>query len=223
MRAVSFAVVLLCALPAIAEPRDYFMLFTTDSTPYKPTNAHTFAVLVRIDSAPGKPPRVLEVRSLSWLPATMKVRAFAIRPEMGRNLPLDETIQFYLASCSRICMWGPYLVCPEFAETFRSRTTTVESSFGYKAAAWLSPLHVCDCIRSVEEMTDSHRRYIGVFGYGAAGGSYVIRKFSPWFIEPDKSHRWIEPLIGLDRYPLVHREFGDYTSKGDQFRSWLRR
>src|SRR5262249_37174083 len=119
-------------------------------------------------------------------------------------------------------MWGPYRVTPEFADAFRARVTTVESCFGYKAASFLSPLHVCDCVRSVEEMAGP-RRYIGVFGYGAAAASFSVQNFSPWMIDPHQTHAWVGSLIGLDQYAMIRRPFGNYIGKRDQARAMFRR
>ncbi len=222
MRVATLPKALLCAQPAAAA-EDYLIVFSGDSTPYKADKTHTFAALVRIETAPGQPRYVASLESISWLPATMKVRALAMRPEMGRNVPLDETLRVFMDAGHRVCMWGPYRVGPALAEAFRARIVTLESSFQYKAACLFSPLDVCDCARAVEEMVDPHRRYIGVFGYGAAASSFIVRKFSPWLIEPEQPHPWVASLIGLNEFPLVRRPFGDYTSRWNQLGTWTQR
>jgi hypothetical protein len=210
---------LICATPVT---EDYLLIFAADSIPYRPTGGHTFAALVRVEQSPGRPARVVGVRSLSWLPETMHVRALAVRSQKGRNVPLEETLRHYQASGSRLCMWGPYRVQPELAEKFIARVAAVESSCQYKGACFWSRRSVCDCTRSVEEMI-GQRRYIGVFGYGAAASSVVVRMFSPWLVEPEHAHLWVATLIGLDEYPLVWRPFGDYTSRLDQLGASIRR
>ncbi len=222
MRAASLIFVLLAA-PAAAGADDYLMVFAADSIPYNPTKAHTFAAVVRVETAGGRPPRVVDVTSLSWLPESMKVRAFALRPERGRNVPLEETIGVWEESGGRVCLWGPYRVTPAFADTFRARVATVEGTFGYKGACLTSRLTVCDCARSVEEMIDPRRRFIGAFGYGAAAASYIVRKFTPHLVGPEQSHPWVATLIGLDAHALVRRPFGDYTTRIDQFGAWFQR
>jgi hypothetical protein len=222
MRAMALRVAEVPALPATVEAEDYMLIFAAEGVPYRPTHAHCFAAVVRVETAADQPPHVVDFRSLSWLPATMSVRALTLGGEKGRNVPLDETIQLCLAARRRIYLWGAYRVKPELAETFRARVITVESTFKYRPACFLSPRSVCDCVRSVEEMIEPRRRFIGVFGYGAVSASYIVRKFTPWLIEPQQSHRWVEPLLGLDRYPLIHRAFGDYTSWWEQVRSAFR-
>jgi hypothetical protein len=200
---------------------DYLMVFSAESVPYRPTRAHTFAAVVGVGAAADGSPRVVDVCSLSWLPASGVIRPFALQSEVGRNVPLDETLQDATKSGKRICLWGPYLVRPEFAQSFRDRVARVESSFRYRGACFGWPLAVCDCTRSVEEMV-GHRRFIGVFGYGAASSSVVVQLFEPWLINPCQTHPWVGGLIGLDKYPLIRRSHGDYTSRWDQVRAWMR-
>ncbi len=163
---------------------------------------------------------MLNVCSLSWLPVAGAIRPFALRAEEGRNVPLDETLRDATESGRRICIWGPYLVRPEFAQSFRDRVAQVESSFRYRGACLLSPLDVCDCTRSVEEMI-GRRRYIGTFGYGEASSSVVVQMFEPWLIGPSQTHPSVSTLIGLDNYEMIHRAHGDYTYSSDQRRMWI--
>jgi hypothetical protein len=223
MRAASLVVTLLSATPVAAEVHDYLIVFGADTVPYCVTKTHTFAAVVRVEERAECSPRVVEITSLSWLPATLKVRGFALRPETGRNVPLQETLRLTVARGARINVWGPYRIRPELAETFKARVATVETCFRYKAACVTSALDVCDCARSIEEMIGTPRRYMGVFGYGAAAASVIVRSFSPWMVCPEQSHPGVATLVGLDEYPLVRREYGDYTSRWDQFRAWLRR
>ncbi len=72
---------------------DYLMVFSAESVPYRPTRAHTFAAVVRVGAAADGAPFVLDVFSLSWLPASGVIRPFALRSEEGRNVPLDETLR----------------------------------------------------------------------------------------------------------------------------------
>ncbi len=205
------------------EVEDYLFVFAADGVPYRPTRAHLFAALASVEKSPDNPPRLVDFTSMSWLPETMVVRALAMRPEKGRNVPLDETIEFSLKEGRLVFLWGPYRVQPEFAQRFKARVATVESSFKYQGACFLKPLEVCDCVRSVEEMIEPWRRFIGVFGYGAAAASFVVRKFTPWLVEPQQAHSWVETLIGVDKYPLIRRQYGDFTSRLDQMRAALLR
>lgn len=197
---------------------DYLMVFAADGAQYAPTRGHTFAAVVRVERSSGAPPRLVEMHSISWLPQTMKVRALALRPEKGHNMPLHDTLRHYIC-LGPVTMWGPYCVEPEFAERFKERVATIESCFRYKAASLTSPRDVCDCARAVEEMVEPRRRFIGIYGYGAAASSVVVQKFSPWMVDPDRTYPDVATLIGLDEYPLERRAYGEFTSKADQKRA----
>src|SRR4051794_33876577 len=101
MRPTALLLLLLAAPQEAPVREDYLMVFSGDSVPYTATGTHAFAAVVRVERAPGGAPRVVDFASISWLPQTMKVRAWALRPEKGRNVPLHETLEVYLASGSR--------------------------------------------------------------------------------------------------------------------------
>src|SRR5688572_7463396 len=110
-----FAVFLGAALAATDTARadDYLMVFSADSTPYRPTKGHTFAAVAKVEHCADGKLRVVDLKSLSWLPVTMKVRAWALCSEKGRNVPLHETIRTYSENGGKVQMWGPYRVHPE--------------------------------------------------------------------------------------------------------------
>lgn len=210
--------ILLLAQPATAEVENYLLVFAGDAVPYRPTRAHTFAAVVQIERKPGCPPKLLHLSSLSWLPKDEKIRAFA-PPKTGRNVPLHETIQTVLKEKRIVHMWGPYHICPELADKFRARQLKVESCFLYRGACFLSRMHICDCVRSIEEMITGKRRFIGVLGYGAAGASVVVREANPWIIHPQQTHPWVATIVGLDRYPITRHAHDEFTSRWDQLKS----
>jgi hypothetical protein len=214
----SLFLICLSANLASVSIEDYLLVFSGDSRPYRATGGHTFAAVVRVERAADKSTKVVDLAWISWLPATMNVRATALFPEQGRNVPLDETLQVYTDKGSRLCMWGPYRIDPELGDIFRARMHAVETTFKYKAASLTSPRDVCDCARSVEEMVESRRRFIGLNGYGAAASSVVVQKMSPWIIEPHETHPWVASMIGLDAYPIEHRAYGDFTYRAEQRR-----
>jgi len=216
--------VLLMALlhtAAAAPVDDYLIVFSSDSTPYRPTNGHTFAAVVQVAESTDGPPRIVDMASLSWLPATRKVRALAMRCEPGRNVPLHETLHSYLTGGGKVRMWGPYRIEPELAEQFRAHVAAVESSYRYKAACFLTFGRICDCTRALEVLTKTDNRFIGACGYGAAASSHCVQHLSPYLIEPGQEHAWVATLIGLDQYPLDRMRFGAYISRWEQLRSMI--
>ncbi|MBL8792858.1 MAG: hypothetical protein JNM56_03040 [Planctomycetia bacterium] len=207
--------------PVATTVGNYLIIFSSDTTPYRPTQAHTFAAVVRVAESDDSPPSIVEVASLSWLPATRQVRALALWCETGKNVPLHETISSYIDDGGKVRMWGPYRVLPELIERFKAHVADVESSYRYKGACFLTPSYICDCTRSVEVLVGTAGRYIGVCGYGAAASSHCVREMTPWLIDPAQDHPWVATLLGLDRYPLVRLPFGQYISRWDQFQSMI--
>jgi hypothetical protein len=216
-------VLLLALLHATAAARgdDYLMVFSSDSTPYRPTNGHTFAAVAQVAESPGCPPRVTDLHSLSWLPVTRKVRALAMWCEPGRNVPLHETLQSYLTGGGTVRMWGPYRITPELAEMFRAHVASVEASYRYKAACFLTFGRICDCTRALEVLIKTDSRYIGACGYGAAASSHCVQHLAPYLIEPRQEHTWVATLLGLDRYSLTRMHFGEYRSRWEQLLSMI--
>jgi len=49
MRLPTLLLLTLSAGPAFAGEEDYLMIFTADSVPYRPTKAHTFAAVAKVD------------------------------------------------------------------------------------------------------------------------------------------------------------------------------
>jgi hypothetical protein len=219
------AVLALLLFPGPVAADDYLLVFAADATPYRGVRAHTFAAVVRVEADPDGVARAADVTSLSWLPATKVVRPLAVHPEPGRNVPLDETLRDYLAAGGRVSLWGPYRVRPELADAFRARVADVEARHLYKAGALFDRRTVVECARGVEETIrgGERRRYVGVFGFGDAASSEVVRKFTPWLVEPHQTHPRVASAIGLDAYPIVRRSHGDYATRRDQLRSAFRR
>src|SRR5438874_354066 len=86
------------AAPARAGEAFYLLMFGSQTTPNNPNYSHSFAAFVRVTwpgDEPCPPPggAFLEVHTISWLPATMKVRTAALHPECGHNFELHETIR----------------------------------------------------------------------------------------------------------------------------------
>src|SRR5436190_7899254 len=96
---------------------DYFLLmFGAQRVPANPNYSHSFATFVRVSwlgngACPINP--CLESVTISWLPANMKVRTFALLPECGNNFELHTTIRWCLGNDMRVSLWGAYRICPE--------------------------------------------------------------------------------------------------------------
>src|SRR5690349_18163739 len=84
---------LLLASSAARADRHYLLIFGSQTQPKIPRYTHTFCTIVRVaDPLPGCANLPLEVHTISWLPATLKVRPFRLHAEPGHNFTLEETL-----------------------------------------------------------------------------------------------------------------------------------
>ena len=106
-------------------------LARTDPTPLAYT--HTWATLVRAVEPAGACEPVIEVHTISWLPAKLDIDALSHRIEPGANVDLHSTIRNSLRTRQTIAMWGPYEVWHGFAHRFLAQKAFLESgAVGYQ-------------------------------------------------------------------------------------------
>src|SRR5438309_366235 len=92
---VALLVLALAPAAARAEDRHYLWVFAAQARPWCPAHTHTWATFARVgEGAAPAGPRPLETFTISWMPATLKVRFQALRPEPGVNLDLLTSFQF---------------------------------------------------------------------------------------------------------------------------------
>ena len=99
---------LLFAGQAPAEEFYYLAMFGSQTTPNNPDCSHTFAAFVRASGEGPCPPAfvVEDCFTISWLPATMKVRTRALLPECGHNFELHETLRYAFSEGEHVSMLG---------------------------------------------------------------------------------------------------------------------
>src|SRR5947209_8788975 len=100
---------------ARANDQYYMVVFAYQGRPNLARSAHTFATFVKVpEGRDGKPNLSAGVsHTISWLPASLVVAPLRPRPEAGRNLGLQETLQLAVAQNSDIFAWGPYQIRKE--------------------------------------------------------------------------------------------------------------
>jgi hypothetical protein len=188
----------------------YLLMFAAQRTPNDPDFSHSWASFVRVSwtgNGPCPHNPVLEVRTISWLPANLAVRTFAIAPERGRNFDLETTIRFHLDVQARVSMWGPYRIEPDLYCRAVKQITLLESGeMKYKTSDGLNYSdRVCNCGHALTALTDRPKLILGSPGWGDMASVYILdNKFSPWIIGQN-TYPWVACAIGLDRYPIVFR------------------
>lgn len=208
--------VAVCLLPQVARADDYFVtLFCAESVPYRPTNTHSFASIVRI------PNGAAELDAICWGPANMKIRGLTLKPEEGKNFTLAETLDWVKGNCWRVSVWGPYkvdreLYCALKAQAERLNTGCVK----YKPTDTLQRRAVAqNCYHALTSPVAPLKRYAGAFTAGDAAGTTILQAYSRWLIDPCTTHDEVLKLIGADKYELTRRSFAYQPGRADAIRS----
>lgn len=162
----------LCVAPP--PPTVWLALFACQTNPYKPQKTHTFATLMRGN----------EIATISWLPATMKVRGLAVCPETGHNWTLSETFDWACRGGMYVSVWGPYPVKPELYDCFHSSIACLESGrIRYKSLTGLKPNRdAMNCVNAVQSVVLPRNRNVGPFGYGETATRETLDLYSPYIL-----------------------------------------
>ena len=94
------------AKPTPPNERYYIMVFGSQSFPRVPRYVHSWATVVKVTDQPDGCPPLIEQHTISWMPATLKIRPWNFRVEPGANLDLHVTIEEMLKNNERVAMWG---------------------------------------------------------------------------------------------------------------------
>jgi hypothetical protein len=195
---------------APAQEGYFLLMFGSQRTPPDPAQAHCFATFVRVrynGPQPGVP--VVEAHTISWLPENLHIRVGALLPEPGHNFELHQTLRYALAEGQRVSLWGPYQVAPELYWKARQQILLLQSGqVCYKAVDSLYRTdRVSNCIHAIGGAVDGHRVRVLLPGWGETASFVLLRRFSPWIVDPCQTHPWVGRALGLDGYPLVYRDF----------------
>lgn len=193
--------------------RFYITLFGSQSTPRIPRRTHSWATVLRvIDQEDGKPPRV-ESHTISWLPASFRLRTWSMHPELGVNVGLKETLDYVLAEGEHVTQWGPYECRPNLYYRFLVQKEFLESGrVGYQLIDTVGEAarkgNGCDCIHAMTDMDPKFsRNHYPLIRYGESGTRFVVRELRrrDVLIDPGQTHAWLNACLGLDAYPTIRR------------------
>lgn len=203
------------AQPAPANERYYAVIFGSQSTPKIPRFTHTWATVVKATSTEGQAAPTLELDTISWMPATLKIRPFDRHPEPGVNLGLHETIAAMKDAGERISMWGPYEVRTAGYRRFIIQKNFLEShAIGYQCVDSRGEAakcgNGCDCIHAITDMDpEFDRTRYPLRWYGEAGSRHVLEEMARRnvFLNCMQTEDWLIPALGLDCAGIVRRQY----------------
>jgi hypothetical protein len=203
------------AMTAPPGERYFVLIFGSQSCPKQPKYTHTWATVVKVTGCDGPNGPTIEEQTISWMPASLNIRAFARDVEPGTNLTLPFTIEEMLRNNEHVSVWGPYEVSPGFYYRFRVQKGFMESgAVGYQCFDSIGEAarygNGCDCIHAVTDMDPDYARDrypLSFFGNGASRHIVHQLHIRPVIICPEKDHGWLLPLLGLDKYPITRRNY----------------
>jgi hypothetical protein len=195
--------------------RYYLLVFGAETTPKLPRFTHTWVTYVRVPpAAPGCPPAV-EQHTISWLPTKAFINTFRPCVEPGRNFTLDESMRVTLDQHERVSLWGPYEVPPGLYRKLLIQKGFVESgAIGYQCIDTVGEAGLTgngsNCIHAISDADSLFGRQAYPLTYfGDAASRQILRQLVLRGAVPDPytTHDWLIPVLGLDRYPIVRREY----------------
>jgi hypothetical protein len=202
---------LLLACGSARADRHYLLIFGAQTHPKIPRFTHTFCTLVKVaDPSPGCTGLPLEVHTISWLPATLKIKPYRLHPEPGYNLTLEETLNWTAQNNMRVSLWGPYAITERFYGRVYQEYARFESGeYLYHAIDGTRRGDIAaDCIHAVTDIDrqDSRLRFLVL-----RSGDPVTRKFVRVLRDqgnlylPPEDVSWLDAALRLDCYGVRHR------------------
>ncbi|VTS00938.1 Uncharacterized protein OS=Planctomyces brasiliensis (strain ATCC 49424 / DSM 5305 / JCM 21570 / NBRC 103401 / IFAM 1448) GN=Plabr_4392 PE=4 SV=1 [Tuwongella immobilis] len=207
-----FGLLLLAVGPLHASERYYIFLFGSESFPRTPSKTHTWATLVQTQCIGGSE-TIVQSLTISWMPATLKIRPLARESETGRNLELHETIRFVLQDGQSIALWGPYEVYPTALPRFQAQIGRLQrGEYRYKSVDRNHGPRVSNCIHAVSDLDPLYGRdEYPLTRFGKLATQYLALEIfhRDRVIQPERNHAWLIPAMGLERYPISRYQIVD--------------
>lgn len=209
-----FALVLTMAFgstsPAIrADDAYYMMIFASEGRPNLARHAHTFATFVKIPESDGGQPDLkrIKIDTISWMPATLRIMPLRPRPEVGRNLSLQESLQVAQGQNALISAWGPYRIKKELYDRAIAQVNRLNrGEILYKALdASVRPMIGSNCFHAVSDIADGPLLDTGM-AYGDAASEMVRDHLSRWIIPSESLDRSLLEPLGLANFPINYRD-----------------
>jgi hypothetical protein len=193
--------------PARGGERYYSMIFGSQSSPKLLRYTHTWATFIRVVGE-GDDPSGYQVyqHTISWLPASLDVRTWALLPERGVNLDLYATLEAVYRHGESVTMWGPFEMLPQVYERSLRVKEALDSGVAqYRAISTPRNLRISDCIHAVAAVDPVFGRgHYPLIRVGKPASRYIVRQgmTRSVFDQYQTDASWLIPRLGLDRYPI---------------------
>jgi hypothetical protein len=202
--------------PAPSNEKYYLIIFGSQRIAYlRPALTHTWAVAVKATWADGCAEPQLDVKQISWMPATLEIVPLRFWVEPPVNLGLHETLRWTQETDQKVAMWGPYEVHPRAYRRFLIQREFLETSglVGYQCIDTVGEAaregNGCDCIHAITDLDPQFdRARYPLTAYGHPASRRLVREAArrQALIDPWTTHDWLIPKLGLDQYPIDRSE-----------------
>jgi hypothetical protein len=192
--------------PAQASDRYFVIMFGSESSPKRLQYTHTWGTYVKV-SGEGPDPANYQItyHTISFLPATLKIRVFALRPEPSVNLDLYSTLDYVLGNGESVDVWAPMEVRRELYEaSVHQYQRLMRGEALYQA---IDPPNddVYDCIHANSALDPKFGQgHYPLIRVGKPATAYIVKQLGSrgLVFDPTDDTRWILSRLGVDRYPV---------------------
>lgn len=196
-------------LPSPPGHHYYVTIFGSGQNPLRFRRTHTFATITHLQETPDGP--VVENSTISWMPATLNIRPFALRPERGVNLTQEESLRWAESKGLRTSVWGPFEIPERRYYLYMARKAELESGeFAYRATgAWREGQPVSNCGQSFSRVTTAGQYYVQPTPFpGEQGTSVLVDRMVRYAINPLIEYPEVRPLVVDPSAAVIHRQPG---------------
>ena len=148
----------------------------------------------------------LEVNTISWLPASLKVKVWSPRPEKGVNYNLEQTLQFVYSQSESVTMWGPFVMGkPIYERSLEIRQVAESGRAQYRAISNARDMLISDCIHAVAAVDPIFgRNHYPLIRIGKPASRYIARQIMmrSLFDQYQYDNSWLVARLGLGCYPI---------------------
>jgi len=178
---------LACAYPLIGrgEDKHYMIVFASQTELQIPRGSHTFAVFMKVNADEGRGTPKVDFHCISWLPKSLRIEVGSA--EEGRNLTLEETIEWARKLNSKVTMWGPLAIKPEFYElALRQENRLKSNKLSYMALYTEGRgQKVSNCIHALADVDTTREPLDTSTLFGVAASEAICEYFEPWLLDSE--------------------------------------
>jgi hypothetical protein len=193
--------------PASAQDGYYITVFGSGSHPLATRRTHTFATVSHVQQTPEGPVAVND--TISWMPATLHIRPFALRPEPGVNLTQEESLRWAESVGIRTSMWGPFEITPERYAALMARKADLENGrIAYRAVGgFTKSAPVSNCGQSFARAGVVGQKFLEPTPYpGEQGTSKLVERGIRTAPHPVVERPELRPAIVSPDHPVTVRD-----------------